>query len=66
MQSPHVSTEVWAFGLHAGLPKLQRLELHGPSNHRVAEEKPGLLKKVLDGLKIIVWQRRSQVCLKKC
>ena len=39
-----------AHGLSAGLQKLQHLELHGSLDHSVAEEKPGLLNKVLEGL----------------
>ena len=34
----------------AGLQRLQHLEVHGSSSHSVAEERPGLLNKVLGGL----------------
>ena len=50
MHTQHILTEVWDDGLIAGLPKLQHLEVHGLWYHTVAEEKPGLLNKVLEGL----------------
>ena len=45
-----ISGGIRADGLIAGLQKLQLLEVQGSWSHSVAEERPGLLNRVLEGL----------------
>ena len=45
-----------------GLRKLQHVEVHGSLDHIVAEEKPGLLNKVLEGLTSLHLRALSMQC----
>ena len=51
-----------ADGLVAGLQKLRHLEVHGSKRHSLAEQKPGLLNKVLEGVTRLLMRARSVDC----